>query len=389
MTIINVLINQAGSEPFNGTIEVSLKTTLNSTNFITVPVVSRVSVVNGTATMNLAASENENVPYLFTIYQTVNNPGSPSAVPPIPPFITENQVESFQAVVPDSPTPLNFSQLARLNGVFRDNTDTAYASLSRRIYSDSNFWLGFQNNVFRLMGPFSATVVYRRGNIVRHLGASWICINPAEKAYLTPQFDPSWVQISERGEPGLSGIGSPTTRIVGEYMVFAGNSVPLLWRRCDGTVLKRATFTALFNEIGTLYNTVGEAADEFRLPDLRGRGFTGLDDMATASGPANRHTRTWSRVLGRSGGVESVSLTTEQMPSHNHGSAAPGTSPVLMSTTSAGGTLNLVLGTPGSGQSNQNASVGLTSVNATSGVTHENLSPHLMAHVLIYTGVNA
>jgi microcystin-dependent protein len=387
MTIINVFINQAGSEPFNGTIEVSLKATLNSTNFITVPVVSRFPVVSGTATMNLAASENENIPYIFTIYQTVISPGSPSAVPPIAPFTTESQVESFQAVVPDSPTPLNFSQLARLNGVFRDNTDTAYASLSRRIYSDSNFWLGFQNNVFKLTGAFSPTFVYRRGNIVRHLGASWICINPVETTYLTPQFNPAWVQMSERGEPGLSGMGSPTTRIVGEFMLFAGNSVPPLWRRCDGSVLLRTAFPALFTEIGTLYNTGSVAITHFRLPDLRGRVFTGLDDMATATGAANRHTRSWSNTLGGFGGVQSVTLAPDQIPSHTHTSGATGVSPSQLSSTAVGGTVNIVLGNPGIGQNNLNASTGDTAANTPSGFSHENLVPHLMSHVLIYAGV--
>jgi microcystin-dependent protein len=387
MTIINVQINQAGSDPFNGTIDVSLKNTLTSANAITVPVVSRFPVVGGAATLNLAPSENDNVPYIFTIYQTVLNPGSPSATPPIAPFTTENQVETFQAVVPDSITPINFSQLARLNGVFRDNTDTAYASLSRRIYSDSNFWLGFQNNVFKLLGAFSPTFIYRRGNIVRHLGASWICTNPIETTYLTPQFNPAWVQISERGEPGLSGIGAPTTRIVGELLAFAGNSVPPLWRRCDGSVLIRLSFPALFNEIGTLYNTGSEAITDFRLPDLRGRVFTGLDNMATVSGAANRHTRVWSNTLGGVGGVQSVSLAPDQIPAHAHASGASGIAPNQVSTTSSGGTLNLVLGTPGVGQVNQNASVGLTAVNTPSGVSHENLVPHVMTHILIYAGV--
>jgi microcystin-dependent protein len=388
MTIINVFINQAGSEPFNGTIEVSLKNVLNSTNFITVPVISRFPIVNGTVTLTLAASENENIPYFFTIYQTILNPGDPLAVPPITPFNSESIVEQFQAVVPDSPTPINFSQLARLNGIFRDNTDTAYASLSRRIYSDSNFWLGFQNNVFKLLGAFiPSTFVYRRGNIVRHLGASWICINPVETTYFTPEFNPAWVQIAEKGAPGVSGIGSPTTRIVGELLHFAGGSVPQRWLRCDGSVILRTMYPDLFTMIGTTYNTGSETVLQFRLPDLRGRCLTGLDNMGSVSGAASRHTRTWSSTLGGSGGVESVTLLPNQIPSHTHASGATGVSPSQLSSTSSGGTVNLVLGTPGSGQINLNASTGNTAANTPSGISHENLPPHLMVHVLIYTGV--
>lgn len=88
---------------------------------------------------------------------------------------------------------------------------------------------------------------------------------------------------------------------VGEIRMFAGNFAPAGWSFCDGSLLPISEFETLFNLIGTTYG--GDGQSTFALPDLRGRlpvhqgnGFT----------------------LAETGGVETVTLTTAQIPSHPH-----------------------------------------------------------------------
>jgi microcystin-dependent protein len=83
--------------------------------------------------------------------------------------------------------------------------------------------------------------------------------------------------------------------------MFAGNFAPAGWMFCEGELLPISEFETLFNLIGTTYG--GDGQSTFALPDLRGRvplhqgnGFT----------------------LAETGGVEEVTLTVSQIPSHSH-----------------------------------------------------------------------
>jgi microcystin-dependent protein len=88
---------------------------------------------------------------------------------------------------------------------------------------------------------------------------------------------------------------------VGEIRMFAGNFAPAGWMFCEGQLLPISENETLFNLIGTTYG--GDGQSTFALPDLRGRvplhfgnGFT----------------------LAETGGVESVTLTVQQIPAHTH-----------------------------------------------------------------------
>jgi len=89
---------------------------------------------------------------------------------------------------------------------------------------------------------------------------------------------------------------------IGEIRIFAGNYAPAGWMFCEGQLLSISENEALFTLIGTVYGGDGEST--FALPDLRGR-----VPIGTSSGNYN---------LGQIGGTESVSLTTANMPSHQH-----------------------------------------------------------------------
>jgi len=88
-------------------------------------------------------------------------------------------------------------------------------------------------------------------------------------------------------------------------ILFAGNFAPRDWAFCDGQLLPISEYDALFNLIGTTYG--GDGQTTFALPDLRGR--VPLHRGTSSSG---------SYVIGEQGGTESVTLTSQQMPSHTH-----------------------------------------------------------------------
>jgi microcystin-dependent protein len=94
---------------------------------------------------------------------------------------------------------------------------------------------------------------------------------------------------------------------VGEIKMFAGNFAPRGWMFCEGQLLPISENETLFNLIGTTYG--GDGQSTFALPDLRGRlpihqgnGFT----------------------LANTGGAEQITLTTQQIPTHNHAMVASG-----------------------------------------------------------------
>jgi microcystin-dependent protein len=100
---------------------------------------------------------------------------------------------------------------------------------------------------------------------------------------------------------------------VGEIRMFAGNFAPAGWAFCDGSLMPISENDTLFNLIGTTYG--GDGQETFGLPDLRGRVpihvGTGSDGGTV--------------TIGQPIGVESVTLTTQQIPGHNHSMNAAAT----------------------------------------------------------------
>src|SRR5215469_12118818 len=88
---------------------------------------------------------------------------------------------------------------------------------------------------------------------------------------------------------------------VGEIRMFGGNFAPAGWAFCNGALLQISANEVLFNLIGTTYG--GDGQTTFALPDLQSR-----VPVHVGQGLA----------LGQSGGAETVTLTTSQVPSHSH-----------------------------------------------------------------------
>ena len=93
---------------------------------------------------------------------------------------------------------------------------------------------------------------------------------------------------------------------IGEIRMFGGNFAPAGWAFCNGQLMPIAENDALFTLIGTTYGGDGQAT--FGLPDLQGR-------LPMHMGTSSFGT---TYQLGERGGVETVTLTTQQIPIHNH-----------------------------------------------------------------------
>ena len=105
----------------------------------------------------------------------------------------------------------------------------------------------------------------------------------------------------------------------GVLVPYAGSTAPDNWLLCAGQAVSRTAFAALFATLSTVYGA-GDGSTTFNLPDLRGRVVAGEDDMGGTS--ANRLTNQSGGLdgdaLGATGGAETHTLTTAQMPLHGH-----------------------------------------------------------------------
>jgi microcystin-dependent protein len=88
---------------------------------------------------------------------------------------------------------------------------------------------------------------------------------------------------------------------LGEIKMFGGNFAIRGWAFCDGALLSIAQNDALFALLGTTFG--GDGVTTFALPDFRGR-----VPIHTGAG----------FLPGQRSGSETVSLTTQQIPSHTH-----------------------------------------------------------------------
>jgi microcystin-dependent protein len=94
---------------------------------------------------------------------------------------------------------------------------------------------------------------------------------------------------------------------IGEIRMFGGNFPPAGWAFCNGALMPISENDALFTLIGTTYG--GDGQETFGLPDLQGR-----VPVHAGQGPGLSQ----NYQLGEKGGVESVTLTAQQVPVHTH-----------------------------------------------------------------------
>lgn len=144
----------------------------------------------------------------------------------------------------------------------------------------------------------------------------------------------------------------------GAVMMYAGAAAPAGWLLCNGSAISRTAYAALFAVLGTVYG-LGNGSTTFNLPDMRGRAAIGAGTGASLS----------ARTLGQQVGAETHTLTTAQMPSHNH---------TVGNTNISGNTTHII-------PEGFTAFGSTTSSSTGSGQAHNNMQPSLVTNFIIKT----
>ena len=155
---------------------------------------------------------------------------------------------------------------------------------------------------------------------------------------------------------------------VGQLLAVGFNFAPAGWKLCNGQLLSIAEYSTIFNLIGTTYG--GDGQSTFAVPNLQSR-----VPVHQGTSPSGTY------VIGQTGGVESVTITASNYPSHTHNFMAntSGTGVNTPGTNTVGGSVKMFSkatpGTPmssamigGSGGGNQ---------------PHSNIQPYLCLNWVI------
>lgn len=223
---------------------------------------------------------------------------------------------------------------------------------------------------------------------------------------------PTGVTMGDLTVTNLTVTGSfsvAANRLVGESVDYGGAAAPSLWLLMFGQAISRTTYASLFGVISTTFGA-GDGLTTFNVPDARGRVVAGADNMGGSA--ANRLTTAsgmTAGTIGGTGGLETVILSTAQMPTHSHSVTDGGhthsvsdpththsinASAIVASGNYAAGGIGAfngaVAGTASAaatGISIVSNVTGISIQNAGSSALHTNVQPTLVMNKIIYTAV--
>jgi microcystin-dependent protein len=162
---------------------------------------------------------------------------------------------------------------------------------------------------------------------------------------------------------------------VGEIRMFGGNFAPSGWALCQGQTIPISENDVLFQLIGTTYG--GDGEETFNLPNLQGRVPLHMGSASSGS----------TYVIGQTGGVETVNLTTNQIPQHNHSllATATGQSVVPSGSTNMAAATSAQAGIlPYAPGPSDGTALNVQSVAPTGGSQpHDNMQPYLAVNFII------
>lgn len=104
----------------------------------------------------------------------------------------------------------------------------------------------------------------------------------------------------------VTGADDSTAPFIGEIRAFATTALPPGWVPCDGRALLVQQNPTFFSIIGNYFG--GDGVKSFCVPNMAGA-------VPIHAGQGNGLT---NRILGQSGGVTTVTLTSDQLPAHTH-----------------------------------------------------------------------
>lgn len=173
--------------------------------------------------------------------------------------------------------------------------------------------------------------------------------------------------------------GNMVTVPVGTIAMYAADTPPDRWLKCTGVEISRDTYGALFSVIGTMYG-VGDGTTTFNLPNFIDRSPMGSD------GDLNP---------GDTAGALTATLTTAQIPAHNHAITDPGHNhaplgAAVFQTSNSGGSTAFEVDIAGQtrvqGATTATNTTGISANNTGGGEAHPNLHPVIGIMIIIYVG---
>lgn len=173
---------------------------------------------------------------------------------------------------------------------------TAETDILQNMYStinDATNQINPINNPFTLDSSGRASIVYR--------GASKFILEGSD-------IDPDTGHGTVIWTADNIGLDVASTIPSGTVQDFAGSETPSGWLLCDGSAVSRVVYAALFTAIGTIWG-VGDGSTTFNLPNLARRARVGSGGAGTG---------TLGASVGSTGGEETHTLTTPEIPAHTH-----------------------------------------------------------------------
>ncbi|TXH17163.1 MAG: hypothetical protein E6R03_04400 [Hyphomicrobiaceae bacterium] len=220
--------------------------------------------------------------------------------------------------------------------------------------------------------------------------------------------------MSITDQAGLIVSGLPT----GVMMPYLATTAPTGWVTASGKTIGDASSSAteranadtssLFSFLWTNFSDsicavssgrgVSAAADyaahkTITLPDLRGRAFFGLDNIGGSAASRLGSIITSATTNGASGGTETVTLSTSQIPvhshantisdSHGHTTNAPVQTGTVGATLSGATVLLATVSGGNAGSTSTTGSISINNANAGSGAAHSNMPPAFLGTYII------
>lgn len=157
----------------------------------------------------------------------------------------------------------------------------------------------------------------------------------------------------------------------GAVLSYISTNAPKGWLSCLGQAVNREEYADLFEVIGTAYGS-GNGSTTFNLPNLAGRVVVGQGSGSDLT----------PRAMAATGGVETHTLSTSEMPSHSHTSNAVGSTLGLM-TADGNNTAGAGLDSSAVEPNLFTAPAALSINNAGEGAAHNNMQPFAVLNYII------
>ena len=168
---------------------------------------------------------------------------------------------------------------------------------------------------------------------------------------------------------------------IGDVKILAYQPSPLPngWLPCDGRSLSRTTYAKLFGVLSTTYGNVD--GDTFNLPDLRGRVVAGKGTTDSFSS------------IGKIGGVETHTLTKDEIPAHEHFITKNATVDRDSQKLLASNYMAFEYDTSFNSAYSLKGQAAVADIGKTSetgdDAAHTNLQPYIVMYHIIYTGITS